>query len=374
MRWRDVLDSRWVTAAAMLSIAGCGWFSGEADGEVEEEAVVESSAGKTSRDPTPTAPPLVKEKLELKLKVGDRFPLMKTVVHTLRQPSPVGWITSHSSLELLLSVTVEEVYKGDPTKSDLDTRAGQKRFQVRYHRVRFSQELPGQPKIEYDSADPPRVVPLVAQGYHGLKDNSFQFWLSADNQIVEMIGFEQFIDRCLKHVPPDRRVQVRATMAATTGADGIANFVDDSIGLLPTTAVREGDSWKRDRQVLQPLPLHSSTQYTLRKITPDIAEIDILGAISPSSTYGPSNQPNKDLNVTIRGGHVVGQCLLDRRTGLPVQSRVEQGLEMNVKLADGSEFDQHKSTLTTIKYFPDQSPSSRDAITVAAPPADRRAQ
>jgi hypothetical protein len=37
-----------------------------------------------------------------------------------------------------------------------------------------------------------------------------------------------------------------------------------------------------------------------------------------------------------------------------MQSRVEQSLDMNVRLADGTEFNQHKTTVTTIKYFPEQ--------------------
>src|SRR5207248_1837630 len=102
-----------------------------------------------------------------------------------------------------------------------------------------------------------------------------------------------------------------------------------------------------------------------------IAEIDITGTVSPSATYGPSNQPNPEVNVTIRGGTSLGNCLLDRRTGLPMQSRVEQSLEMNVRLADGSEFDQQKTTVTTIKYFPEQgapqgSPASAQGSVVHA--------
>ncbi len=333
---------------SVFFLSGCGWWNGQGD-EVEEDPIL--TADDPAADDQPAAAP---QKLELNLKPGDRFPLLKTVEHTLRQPAPEGWSISHSNLEMLLSVTVSEIHEPDRGKLPADPRAGQKKLQVQYHRVQFSQELPGRKKVDYDSNNPVLPIPLVAQGYHGLKDNGFEFWLSANNQILEIVGFDQFLDRCLRDVTPARKQQVRAAMAATAGGDGITNFVEDSIGLLPTTAVREGDGWTRERQVLQPVPMYTSTRYTLHRITDEIAEIDIAGSISPSATFGQPNQTNTELNVTIRSGSSLGNCLLDRRTGLPMQSRVEQSLDMAVRLADGKEFDQHKTTVTTIRYFPEQ--------------------
>src|SRR5258707_666053 len=80
-----------------------------------------------------------------------------------------------SNLDLLLSVTVNEIRAaGSPgansSGANPDPRAGQKRLQVQYHRIRFSQEVAGQNKIQYDSDAPQRPIPLAALGYHGLKD------------------------------------------------------------------------------------------------------------------------------------------------------------------------------------------------------------
>lgn len=359
----------WIVLACLASLPGCGWVHAQVEDDVEEDITAAADDGGAA-DAIEKAPAIPEHTLELNLKVGDRFPLLKTVEHTLRQPAGQGWLTSHSTLEMLLSVTVGEIYKSDPQRPQPDPRDGQKRLQVKYHRVHFTQEVPGQPKVEYDSEAPVYPLPLAAQGYHGLKDNTFEFWLSRDNQIIlDMAGFDKFIDRCLTEIPAGRRQQVRAAMAATSGADGIANFVDDSVGLLPPTAVREGDTWKLDRQVVQPVPMYISTRYTLHQVSGDIAEIDILGEISPSVTYGPSNQPSRDVNVSVRGGKSIGSCLLDLRTGLPVQSRVEQLLDMNVRMADGAEFEQQKSTLTTIRYFPEQG-AARTAASDARPAQD----
>src|SRR5205814_308814 len=135
--------------------------------------------------------------------------------------------------------------------------------------------------------------------------------------------------------------------------DAVAAFVDDTVGLLPAGA-REGDAWVRDRKIGPPVPLLTSTRYALLRLTAGTAEIEIQGTISARATARPVTLPRRDFDVTVRGGHSVGSCTLDRPTGLPMQSRVEQSLEMHVRLAEGGEFDQYRSTLTTIKTVPEQ--------------------
>ena len=368
------MNSRMIGSVCLLSIVCLGGFGAYGWWNTEH---VEELSEDLSDDPgdfgaTPVAPALAEEKLALNLSVGDRFPLLKIVDQQLRQPSAQGWVTSHSKLEMLLHLTVEEIYRGDPSRTEPDPREGQKRFQVKYHRVRYFQELQGR-NIEYDSDAPPVPVPLEAQGFHGLKDNSFQFWIGADNQILQMVGFEQFLERCLRDVPPAQKQQVRSMLASASGADGIANFVDDSIGVLPAEAVRVDDTWTRSRHMLHPVPMHIDSKYTLRRITPQVADIDIVGTIIPSANFArtsaaaPADVKSKDVMVVMRGGNCFGSCQIDRRSGLPMHSKVQQTMQMNVMLAGGISFDQFKTTVTTISAFPDQGSSQSPVI--AVPPA-----
>jgi hypothetical protein len=348
-------------AVCLIGLSGCDFWDEQSEDADDDQVLTADDAGDSS---PAVAPP---RKLELNVKPGDRFPLLKTVEHTLRQPTEQGWSVSRSNLEMLMSVTVKEIRpQADRAAGFVDPRAGEKRLEVQYHRILFSQQLPGSNKIEYNSDAPFYPVPPTAAGYHGLKDNGFEFWLDKDNQIVEIVAFDQFINRCLRDVPAGQCQQLRAAMGATAGGDCLANFVDDSIGLLPTAAVREGDSWVRDRQILQPVPMHSSTRYVLRRITDEVAEIDIVGTLS-ALISNVDNPVRQDVEVSIRGGQSIGTCVLDRRTGLPRHSKVEQSLDMSVKLANGSEFEQHKSTVTTVESIPAQ--RGANISPSAAPPA-----
>ena len=340
---------------SMLLLSGCG--SKPADGDVVEDDIPEIETKELARKtvatiegaPIPQAP--AAPSVELALNVGDRFPLIKTVEQELIQYGPDGQpvSTSRSFLEFLLTISVDEIHSGPQIPAD-DPKKDFKRLQVRYHRVRFEQELPGR-RVSYDSHEPPAKLPVEVLGYHGLVDNSLHFWMDSDNQIREMVGFDQFLDRCLKEVPEQKRRQVRENLAATSGADGIANFVDDSLGVLPGAKVRPGDSWTRERLVLQPVPMHLKNRYTLKDVHDQIADLDIAGTITPSVTYHPADNAQRDVQVTIQSGHTLGNCQIDRRTGLPSQSRVRQDLKMRVRVPGEQEFLQTRSTTTTISLF-----------------------
>ena len=376
------MNSRMIVPVCLLIVggfsiyAGVNWYNQRGSDMQAESSADEPDGVSDQADPeTPLAPaslpPLpATTPLTLNLTVGERFPLIKTVQQTLKQPSPQGgWTLSHSNLELLLSITVEEV-RAVPLGKD---QPGVKRLGVKYHRVRFTQDVPGN-EADYDSDHPPRAVPLALQAYHGLRDNGFQFWLDEKNQIVEVVGFDQFLTRCLRGVPPDQRAKVRAIVESTSGADGVANFIDNSIGALPNERVRENDSWQSRKKILQPVPMWVDNVFTLRKLEKDVASIDIMGTITGGNTlalplkavnlqeFEDPSKPSDLIAIEIDSGHSAGSCLIDRRSGLPRQSKVEQTLQMNVRLPGNISFRQEKTTVTTIGIFAAQTANPATVI------------
>jgi hypothetical protein len=377
-----VPTSRAIFLTCLLALGGYGLYRGmnksaPEDDTVLPEAVVEESTASSPPAPLQQAPLPIStepakraERLALRVRVGDRFPLVKSVRQFLRQPAPDGGTTTNqSSLELVMSVSVEEV-RSTPRP---DSKTGVVRMAVRYHRVKFSQDLPGQ-EVDYDSDRARGRIPLDAQAYHGLKDNGFQFWLAANNQIVETVGFDTFLDRCLNGVAPQHRDHVRAIVQSTSGTDGVANFIDQSIGALPADRVREGESWSTQKKYLQPVPMWIRNQYTLQRLGAETAEVEILGSVerianfldrdalgAPVEGFENPNQRAQQVAVEIQSGHTAGRYVIDRQTGLPRESRVEQKLAMMVHLPGGQSFPQEKTTVTTIGYF---TPERRGAVTI----------
>lgn len=305
--------------------------------------------------------PLPQGSLRFSLKKGDRFPLRKEVVQTLVQDLPDGQVTSTSNLTLMFAITVDAEDNG------------RRQLSVRYQRVKYSLDLPGEQMV-YDSLNPPDVVVDSLQMYHGMANNGFDFWIGADNRILQVVGFHDFLKRCVRFAPPQRQHELLKGILAGSEDEGFANFVDDSIGLLPYNASAEGretmvrvdESWSRKRDLREPLPMRIRTTYTMTDLTDHQAQVSVLGTIEPitATQMAPVQQAAFEERVTLEGGQVLGTITIDVATGLPLESRVERRLKMNVYADGQAPFQQYKTIVTTVSAFP-----ATGRVTTRAPAA-----
>lgn len=329
---------KWMSSVGLCAVFGLAAGCGSADESPPDELRETSAAA----DPVvPTAPAVERATLELHLSPGDRFPLRKVVEQELiqsesgREPE-----TSQSRLEMLMAITVEDV-----------TEAGTI-FGVRYDRVRYARQV-GDEVLQYDSLEPPVAVPLELAAYQGMVGNGFSFVIGRDNRIAEVTGFAEFLRVSLRDVPAEHRSDVLLGVEASSGEDGVTDFVDDTIGLLPFDSPKSpGDTWRRPRDIARPVPMHIDTVCTLRDLTPEIAVVDLRGQIMPVMSSGVQVASHEDVHLFVRGGTTEGHCIIYRDTGLPQESHVVQTVEMTVSLPGGQRLEQQKRVVTRVESYP----------------------
>lgn len=319
----------------VLSLAGCGLGGNE---EPEEPAIPEW----VSDAPATETP--ANSQLALHLRAGDRFPLRKSIEREVLQETPGGQPQIHKlRIDLTLGMTVDAVQEG------------RTRFKVRYDRVRYVHHLPDE-VIEYDSASPPANLPLSIRAWDAMVGDGFAFWVGRDNQIAGVEGFEPFLERCLADIPPDRRDEVLMSIESSSGENGVTDFVDNAIGLLPYGEVKSpGQTWERSRHIGRPVPMVLENTYTLKELDNQRAVVQISGTITPSTTLMETSRADmQKVRMTVRSGNTWGECTLFRDTGLPQQSRVEHEILMTVHMSGGRTIDQKVRGTTTIEAFPTQ--------------------
>ena len=278
------------------------------------------------------------DELKLRLQKGDRFPLTKTVQQTLIQNSQQAPASAQTRLDLFMEITVQDVQPESVV------------MQIVYKRIAYSQQIAGH-SLSYDSATNRGPIPTELVPYAGMVENGFSFRLGKDNRIREVLGFNEFLQRCVQRVMPDQRQALMASLATRFGEDGVAGFVDDTIGLLPysatsgtsSTVVAEGDEWVR-RQSLGGESGELQTTCRLLSLDERTAEITLTGKVLPSTVAAGAQQA-----VSITGGRSTGSCVVNRQTGLPIEVNRSQYLQLAVRTPDGGVVQQQKQIKTTIR-------------------------
>lgn len=333
-------------AGMLVVILICTGCSEETSATHRGEVVDEWGAEAPATDVVRTTETPDTTHLSLNLKPGDRFPLRKIVEQELIQDSITGSGNRiKTRLELLFAISILE---------KVDDRT---KLSVRYERVKYSHRI-GDETLVYDSTDPPTVVPVALRAYHDMVGDGFTFWIGAENQIVSVDNFTEFLNRCLRNVPESQQHKVLLGIEAGSGESGIANFIDNSIGLLPYSGEYHlGDTWERPSHIGRPVPMHVNNTYTLKQVDNDLATIEIRGKITPSTTM-TADDAQTGVRVTVTGGETTGTCTIFRETGLPQRSRVEQNINMTVMMSGALQFNQRKIITTTIEAYPVSSTST----------------
>ena len=272
--------------------------------------------------------------LKLRLVRGDRFPLVKTIEQTLINKSAEFPGSASTKLDLHMDLAVEE------TKPDSVL------LSVVYRRVSYLHDISGQ-VLSFDSATPHEVIPPALAPYAGMVGNGFSFWLGTDNRIQQIVGYEEFLNRCVQNVPPENREQITIGLRDNQ----VAGFIDDSVGLLPytseatpdATSIAVGDEWIRTRRLAGSAPVEVQTTCRLISLDEFQAEISLTGQIIPDTTAA------NESNVTILSGRSSGSCTVDRATGLPIESTRTRFMNLQVDAGNGQLIDQEKQVKTTVR-------------------------
>jgi hypothetical protein len=349
---------RWAALVTLsnMVLCGCSYFQGAANdddvdltdvSEMEEEDVGEAdepgeftriaASRESSRNDTPAK--------ESGLKIGDRFPFTKSVEQRVTQVDSEGTHTSSSRTDVSLLLVVDSV-----------TPDGRKLISVQFPSVRYEQDIFGT-RVEYSSDQTNQAVPPEALLYAGLANNGFSFWIGPNNKVMDVVGYPDFLRRCLRGVPEQHRSTIQQQLESVKSGDSVAKFIDESIGLLtlssdprrPGSAIKKGEFWELEpQQASLPIPVVTNTRCILKELSSDTAEILMTGRVNSSRTPVTIGNGDDELSIAVKGGLCTGSCYINPRTGLPTQSQIQRSLELVIETSDGQKIQQTKETVSSI--------------------------
>ena len=200
---------------------------------------------------------------------------------------------------------------------------------IRYDWARVKQEaLTG--TFDYDSRNPPEVIPPAALGFGALIGKGFSTKVTPDGRVVEVTGADEMIAgmmRDLSIADEGLRAQLERDLRDQYGDESLRKTMEGFVVRYPAEPIEVGDSWTAQMKVGGFMPYILDTTYTLESTEGDRATIALTSAISANP-----DAPASDMDVagaTMRyevTGTQQGTMTVDLRTGWSADAELSQSV------------------------------------------------
>ncbi len=265
--------------------------------------------------------------LRLRLKGGESYRLRMTTVQKVLQ--------TIQGRRQEMNQTMAVGYRFDVTGVD---NGGTASVQITYDSIAFRQEGP-MGVIEYDSDNPPPVVPPLARGFAGIVGMGFSMKVTPEGEVLEVDGAEEMLTEMLDQLELPQgpaRASIKAILQKEFGDQALQELMNIALAIYPDRPVGIGDSWSRRMVISRGFPMVVENTWTLKSRKDGIAFIEISSEITPGPEGSSIGMGPMELNYEIRGTQT-GTIELKEATGWIIRSEVTQSLSGEVRLKTAPE-------------------------------------
>ena len=169
-------------------------------------------------------------------------------------------------------------------------------IKVTYHSVFFKQRGP-MGVVEYDSYNPPAVIPQTARAYAAFLGESFTILASPYWQVVDIEGDEEMLTRVVKklNLGASEAAMLEKALSEEFGKQGLKESLEDIMALYPQRPVGVGSYWRKRTIRSKGFDIILDDAYKLKSRRNGIAVIDVYSVIK-------SNPEAASLGKPILGG------------------------------------------------------------------------
>jgi len=295
----------------------------------------------------PTLAATVQEKIDLSLNLqpGQSYTLEMMVDQTIDQ----HMVEMNQKMKITQSIGMTMRYD----VLDRPSAAGVAWVTVTYERVRFKQSgLMGE--MDYDSANPPAEVPMMARGFAGLVGQSLQMEFGKDGKVESIEGIDAMKAAMVEALDlPEGQMKdgLVAMMDTQFNEDMVKQMASASAGMYPGKPVGQGDTWQNTQAVGGMTPMQIDSEYTLNQWDANTATIGVAGKIGPNPDAQPVAMNGMEIDAEFNG-KMVGVAVLDRATGWLRSSSITQDMTggMTMNMPNGQSMDVEMTIAGTVTF------------------------
>jgi len=203
-------------------------------------------------------------------------------------------------------------------------------------------------EVTYDSAEPDASVPVIAQGFAALLDESCTAVMTPKGEVQSVQGLEQMRSSIDKKVPDGQAKEwVMASLQQFLSEQGMRELIEGILAIYPDRPVGVGGSWTDKLILSQSFGMVLESQHTLTSRRNGLATIEVNTTIKPN----PKATPTKVGAMTVSAelsGQGTGTITIDENTGLINHSEVRMSTSGQLKVQQGGETPKENSIPTQL--------------------------
>jgi citrate lyase gamma subunit len=285
-----------------------------------------------------------KIKLRLNLEEGKTYKLLIEAEQEISQTVMGNKVDMTQIMNFVCSYKVKEI--------DSD---GNFLLEVSYDSVYFKQVSP-MGTIEYDSNNPPEIIPDMAKGFDSLVGEKYSFLISPSGKVIDIYGVDEMIDNMIKvlNIPDEKiKVQMFESIIKQFGKESLKEMLEQYMKIYPDKVVGIGDSWQVEMVLSKGFPFIIENTYTLKGRGNGISTVSVNSIVKPNPEGEPIEMLGMKLGYELSGTQN-GTMEIDEATGWILNSELNQNISGIIKFKQSTQTTEEMtwpiSIKSTIKY------------------------
>jgi hypothetical protein len=280
------------------------------------------------------------DKVELRLRLDEG----KTYIMTMTAKQAIT--QTFMGQEMAIDQTIQFAISFKSTKVDAD---GNTTVDVKYDSVAFEQDGP-MGWIEYDSADPPDEIPMMARGFAGLVGRGFTMTVSPEGKVTDVKGVDKLFEEIVESMElPEGPMldQMKESLKQQFGDEAMKQQMQQMLATLPEKPVGVGDSWSAESNLTGMLAMVIKNTWKVTSIKDGIVTLDGESTIEPAKDGEPMKMGPMSMKIDLTGSQK-GTMELDEHSGFPLKAAINQDISGTVTTSQPGS-DEEMSIPMTIK-------------------------
>lgn len=159
-------------------------------------------------------------------------------------------------------------------------------------------------EVNFNSADLSGDATPETAPYRAMVDAKFTLKLTKMGKVESITGMEEMMGKIVSEMgtgDPAQKAAIEQSLKKMIGNEAMAETIERSMNIYPTTPVAVGDSWNHKMEIAMMMPMTVNTTYTLKNVANGVADLDVQSTVANNANAKPMEMMGMAIDYKLTG-------------------------------------------------------------------------